>query len=81
MMAGSMTRGKRGTRSEAPTIFHDRLLQASVVVELAGALWLVPRVQGGWARRTRLMMTPEATASRLTPADIKPAWLGITSGE
>lgn len=69
------------TQPEAPTIFRDRLLQASCVVELAGVLWLVPRSPGGWARRTRLALTPEATASRLTPAaDIKPAWLGITGG-
>jgi hypothetical protein len=62
----------------AARVYWDRLLRASVVVEAAGGLWIVPRTPGGWQRRQRLTMTPEARADRLKPArNIAADWLGI----
>lgn len=59
-------------------IFTDALLRVTVVVELDGQWWLVPKSANGWARRQRLRMTPEAQTERLQPArGISPAWLGI----
>ena len=58
--------------------YTDRLLRSSVVVEDQGGLWLVPRSQGGWQRRQRLTLSPEARVERLSPArGIDLAWLGI----
>ena len=66
----------------AAAVFSDRLLRVSVVVETAAGLWLVPRAAGGWQRRQRLTMTPEARAERLTPArDVAAAWLGCPEGD
>ncbi len=62
----------------APVVYSDRLLRASVVVETAGGLWIVPRTAGGWQRRGRLTMTDAARQDRLRVAgDISPGWLGI----
>ncbi len=59
-------------------IYSDRLLRISVVVENDAGLWIVPRAAGGWQRRQRLNMTPQAQAERLRPArGIDLAWLGI----
>ncbi len=64
--------------SIAAVVYSDRLLRASVVVEAAGGLWIVPRTPGGWQRRQRLTMTPEARADRLkTARNIAADWLGI----
>jgi hypothetical protein len=66
----------------AAAVFSDRLLRVSVVVETAAGLWLVPKTAGGWQRRARLIMTPEARTERLTVAgDISPGWLGIPEGD
>lgn len=65
----------------AAVVYSDRLLRASVVVETAGGLWIVPRTPGGWQRRQRLTMTPEARADRLkTAGNIAADWLGIPEG-
>jgi hypothetical protein len=82
--AGLRMRTERAAAAVLPdvvTVYHDALLQASVVVETAAnTLWLVPCVQGGWNRRERLVLSTEARAERLTLArDVDPAWLGITS--
>ena len=49
-------------------VFRDRLLHASLVVETAGKLWLVPNSPDGWKRRLPLALAPDARRDRLTPA-------------
>jgi len=49
-------------------VFRDRLVRASLVVETAGKLWLVPNSADGWKRRLPLTLTAAARKDRLTPA-------------
>lgn len=65
------------------TVYRDRLLRGSLVVETAGKLWLVPNSLNGWKRRLPLAMTADARRDRLTPArDADLSFLGIpTEGE
>ena len=59
-------------------VFRDRLLHASLVVETAGKLWLVPNSPDGWKRRLPLTLTTDARRDRLTPArDADLSFLGI----
>ncbi len=59
-------------------IYTDALLLVTVVVELGGQWWLVPRSRGGWQRRRRLRLSPQAELERLTRArHISADWLGI----
>jgi len=75
---GRMRRMKQAERAGGVRIYSDALLRVTVVVELGGEWWLVPKSAGGWARRQRLNMTPDAQTERLRPArGISPAWLGI----
>jgi len=46
-------------------VYRDRLLRASLVVETAGKLWLVPNSADGWKRRLPLAMAPDARRDRL----------------
>ena len=60
------------------TVYRDRLLRASLVVETAGKLWLVPNSPDGWKRRLPLALTPDARKERLMPApDADLPFLGI----
>lgn len=60
-------------------IYSDNLLRVTVVVELGGQWWLVPRRAGGWAGRQRLQLSPRTELERLTPAlGITAEWLGVT---
>ena len=40
-------------------IYTDALLRVTVVVEINGVLWLVPKSTNGWVGRPRLNMTPK----------------------
>ena len=74
----TMRKAKESERSTGVRIYSDALLRVTVVVELDGVLWLVPKTANGWQRRQRLNMTPEVRTERLTPARlIDAAWLGI----
>ena len=69
---------KQAERSMNVNIYSDALLRVTVVVELGGVLWLVPKSANGWQRRQRLNMAAVARADGLTPARyISAAWLGI----
>lgn len=59
-------------------VYRDALLRASLVVEIAGRLWLVPNSPDGWKRRLPLALTADARKDRLTPArDADLTFLGI----
>jgi hypothetical protein len=59
-------------------LYTDKLLRVSIVAEVDGQLWMVPRRAGGWAGRLRLQLTDQARSERLTVAKgIDPAWLGL----
>jgi len=74
----TLREAKQAERAGGVRIFTDALLRVTVVVELGGEWWLVPKSANGWARRQRLNMTPAAQTERLRPArGISPAWLGI----
>ena len=63
------------------TVLSDRLLRASLVVELPdGSTWLVPNSPDGWTRRARLTMTAAAKAERLTVAKGDFGHLGLPDG-
>lgn len=74
----TMREGKAAERGGGVRIYSDTLLRVTVVVELGGVWWLVPRSRNGWQRRQRLSMTPAVRLDRLTPAThIDAAWLGM----
>jgi len=75
----TMRAAKEAERTDDVEIFTDRLFRASVVIqEGGGQLWIVPRSPGGWHRRHRLRLTPEARRERLRPArGVSADWLGI----
>ena len=76
-----MRRMKANEKANGVNIYSDALLRVTVVVELGGVWWLVPRSRDGWHRRQRLTLTPEVRLERLTPAaGISPEWLGVTVG-
>lgn len=59
-------------------VYRDALLRASLVVETAGGLWLVPNSPDGWKRRLPLTLTADARQDRLKPArDADLSFLGI----
>ena len=58
-------------------IYTDALLRVTVVVEVGGVLWLVPKSANGWKRRQRLRLTSQVELERLQPSYISAAWLGI----
>lgn len=65
-------------RTNQVNVYTDSLLRASLVVETAGQLWLVPRSRNGWSRRHKLTMTPAAKRERLRPArGVTADWLGV----
>jgi hypothetical protein len=62
----------------AVAIFHDRLLQSLVVVQVGDKWHLVPNQQGGWSRRLPLNMSDEARSKRLWLADdVTASYLGV----
>jgi hypothetical protein len=70
----------KAAEADSVRIYSDALLLVTVVVEIDGEWWLVPRSRDGWQRRQRLTLTPLAETERLTPAvGISPEWLGITA--
>lgn len=60
------------------TVFSDRLLRVSLVVELPdGSLWMVPDSPDGWRRRARLTMTADARRDRLARVKRDVSHLGL----
>ena len=76
----TMRAAKAAERIDDATIYTDALLRVTVIVELGGVLWLVPKSPNGWKRRQRLRLTPQAELERLRPANISAAWLGVPTG-
>lgn len=71
---------KAAERAGGVNIYSDALLRVTVVVEVDGDWWLVPKSRDGWSRRQRLRLTPSARLERLRPArHIDAAWLCIPS--
>ena len=74
----SMKDMKEAERAGDVTVYSDNLLRACVAVRVGSDWFIVPRCQGGWARRRPLRLSPLAELERLTPARyISAAWLGI----
>ena len=69
---------EQAERANGVRIYTDAMLKVTVVVEVDGVLYLVPKSKDGWQRRQRLNMAAVARADGLTPARyISAAWLGI----
>ena len=75
-----MRRMKASEKGGGVNIYADNLLRVTVVVDVDGEWWLVPKSPNGWKRRQRLRLTPQAELERLRPANISAAWLGVPTG-
>ena len=72
---------KQAERSNEVQVFTDCLMRACVAVRVGSDWFIVPKCEGGWARRRPLRLTPLAELERLRPANVSAEWLGVPIGE